>query len=103
MDKHFFRDHFEWVALLTGLVLLGLMNPYADDGFSFCFFEMANLKFCPGQGLGHSIAYFFRGEWRAALQAHPFGPAAVLILAGRICCLWRKLMFGTNPVNSMEV
>lgn len=102
MMKHFFKYHFEWIALLTGLVLMGLMNPHVDNGVSFCLFEMANLNFCPGEGVGHSIAYTFRGELGEAVQAHPFGPAAVLILSGRIFYLWKRV-FIRNKNNSEEL
>lgn len=86
--KQFYKYHFEWVALLAGLLVLGLMNPYVDNGSSLCLFEAINLKFCPGEGLGHSIAFTFRGDFLNAFKAHPAGPPAILILSGRIGFLW---------------
>lgn len=90
MFKQILKNNFEWAALLLGLLLMGTMNPYIDNGISFCLFELAGFQFCPGEGLGHSIAFTFRGDFQDALQAHPVGPAAVLILAGRIGFLWKE-------------
>lgn len=86
----FIRTHLEWVAFSLGLVLLGLMNP-ENSGFSFCMFESAGINFCPGEGLGHSISYTFRGDLSSAIQANLAGPAAILILSSRIVYIWRTL------------
>lgn len=89
MIQRFYRYHFEWAVLLTGLILMALLNPYVDAG-SLCLFEMAGIENCPGEGLGHAIALTFRGSFREALQANLMGPAAILILSGRIMYLIRR-------------
>lgn len=88
--KHIFNNHFEWLALASGLLLMGLMNPYIDNGSSWCLFEWAGITFCPGEGLGHSIAFTFRGELSNALQANIMGPFAIIIIAGRIGALLKQ-------------
>jgi len=88
--RHFFARHFEWAAMATALVLMALMNPYIDNGSSWCFFEMIGIPFCPGEGLGHSIAFTFRGDWSNALQANVAGPFAIIILVSRIGLLIKK-------------
>lgn len=100
MMQRFFRYHFEWAALLTGLILMALLNPYVDTG-SLCLFELAGIENCPGEGLGHAIALTFRGSFREALQAHVMGPAAILILAGRILYLVRRA-FKSTKINSED-
>lgn len=90
MLKHFYKYHFEWVALALGLLFMGLMNPYVDTGSSLCLFEALNFNFCPGEGLGHSIAFTFRGDLNEAIEAHPVGPFTILILSGRVLFLWNK-------------
>jgi hypothetical protein len=72
------------MALSAGLLLMALMNPYAAQGASWCLFEWAGITFCPGEGLGHSIAFVFRGDWHSAVQANVLGPFAIVILLGRI-------------------
>ncbi|MEX0608232.1 MAG: DUF2752 domain-containing protein [Balneolaceae bacterium] len=67
------------------------MDP-ATTGTSFCLFDLAGVSFCPGEGLGHSVAYTFRGDLSSAFQAHLAGPVAVFILTFRILHIWKKLI-----------
>lgn len=79
-----FKSYFEIAAFSMGLLLLALMDPEAANGPGFCIFEQLGVSFCPGDGLGHSIAYSFRGDIGKALQSHILGPASIIIIAGRI-------------------
>ncbi len=83
--------HIEWIAFLSGLILMGSMDP-TIKGFSFCFFEWIGIPFCPGEGLGHSIAWFFRGEFAKAVESNLFGIPAVFILSFRIGAIWKELI-----------
>lgn len=83
------QKHFEWIAFLSGLIIMGTMNPNVT-GTSFCLFELVGIEFCPGEGLGHSIAWFFRGEFTKAFNANLFGPVTVLILISRIILIWKE-------------
>lgn len=94
--KKIFRHQFEWIALATGLLVIGLMNPYIYNGSSWCLFEWAGITFCPGEGLGHSIAYTFRGDFSNALQANIIGPFAVAIIASRVGILLKQNFFHNN-------
>ena len=85
------KKHLEWSVFCLGLILLAFMSP-DNAGTSFCFFDWIGLSFCPGEGLGHSIAYTFRGDISSAMNAHFAGPAAVFILSSRIIYIWRKLI-----------
>ena len=91
-----FKRHFEWVAFTGGLIALGLMNPYVDQGSSLCFFDILGIPFCPGEGLGHSIAYTFRGDLNNALHANIMGPIAIIILLGRIGYLIQQNFYSSN-------
>jgi len=71
-------------------LLLGMMNPYIDNVASLCLLDAVGFPFCPGEGLGHSIAFTLRGDFSNALAAHPFGPAAIAILSFRIGYLLRR-------------
>lgn len=81
--NHCFFLHFEWVAFSLGLIFMATMDPL-NTGISFCLFEMAGITFCPGEGLGKSIAWLFRGEFSTSHQAHPAGSITVIILILRI-------------------
>lgn len=86
----FLNRHLEWIVFGAGLILLGLMSP-ENAGVSFCFFDFIGIDFCPGEGLGHSISYTFRGDFSSAIKAHFAGPATVIILSSRIIYVWRNL------------
>lgn len=84
------RAHIEWVAFTTGLILMATLDPLSNET-SLCFLELLGIEFCPGEGLGHSIAWIFRGEFENAVSANLFGIPAVLILSLRILQIWKDL------------
>lgn len=94
--KQLFHHHFEWVALSAGILMMGLMNPYVNNGSSWCLIERLGAPFCPGDGLGHSIAFIFRGDFYHAIQANILGPIALVILSGRIIYLIKQRVIGTD-------
>ena len=85
MTRH--KKHIEVVA--WGLALLAplFINPYSDNHFSFCVFNMIGFTWCPGCGLGRSIAFLYRGEWLLSFQTHWLGMAAVIMLGSRFFTL----------------
>ena len=97
--KKLFNKHFEWLAFSIGLVLIASMNPYIDQGSSFCLFEMAGIGFCPGEGLGHSIAFLFRGDLSNALQANVLGPFVAFIILLRIGYLVKTNIINQNSLR----
>lgn len=86
----YIHKHLEWVVFSMGLVLMGMMNPEVT-GTSLCLFDLLGFDFCPGDGLGHSIAYTFRGDLSSAINANIAGPAAVVILTFRVMYIWKNL------------
>lgn len=87
----FINRHSEWMVFLVGLTLMATMNPYSE-GTSLCLLEALGFKYCPGDGLGHSIAFLFRGEFSASLEANLMGPAVVVGLSSRILSIWKDLL-----------
>lgn len=85
------QKHSEWIVFSLGLILLAMMAP-DESRHSLCLFEWIGIEFCPGEGLGHSISYTFRGNIEAALESHFAGPAAVLILILRILFIWKDMI-----------
>ncbi len=96
------RPHIEWMAFFFGLILMATLNPYIE-GTSFCIYELAGITFCPGDGLGHSIAFLFRGEFSEAMEANLFGPLAVLVLSLRILSIWKRMIVDKNKTNTIGV
>lgn len=82
LKKTFFL-HYEWILLASGLLLMATLNPATNSG-TLCLFHNIGIEFCPGCGLGRSVAYLFRGEFAASLQMHPGGVLAVIIIFSRI-------------------
>lgn len=87
---YIFKNYFEIAAFSAGLLLLALMNPDLNYSSSWCLFDWVGISFCPGEGLGHSIAYTFRGDIYNALEANVLGPLSVVILISRIGFLLHK-------------
>lgn len=79
-----------------GLVALAVFNPTDSSGsFSLCIIHQMGFDFCPGCGLGHSIAWLFNGDISASIEAHILGPFAVIILISRIFKLNYQHYFNT--------
>jgi hypothetical protein len=82
VTRNFISLHLEWIVLTGGLVVLALMNPNITAP-SLCLFDALGI-FCPGEGLGRSISFIFRGMWKEAWAVHPAGFFAIPIITGRI-------------------
>lgn len=92
------RLPFEVLAWTAGLLVLALTDPQAPPLVDLCLFKRLGLP-CPGCGLGHAIAWLFRGEWTLAVQTHPLAPLAVAVLVGRVVSLLRPTVFH-HPLSS---
>lgn len=87
--RYYFFLHFEWIALLSGLLLMIFMNP-STQAASFCPIDQLGFDFCPGCGLGKSMALAARGYLSASLQSHPLGLLAIAVIIGRIGSIYRR-------------
>jgi len=79
----FLQRHSELVAWTTGLLLLALADP-TKHHFTLCIWHHLGFDFCPGCGLGRSVAYLFRLDLVASWQQHPLGIFAIIVLFVRI-------------------
>jgi Protein of unknown function (DUF2752) len=91
--SRFKRKYFELFSWLFSLTALAVMQPTTDSHYSLCLFKMLGWQFCPGCGLGHSISWFFHGNVRASLSAHPLGIFAIFVILSRIFTLLRVHVF----------
>ncbi len=79
-----------------GLIALAVFNPAnSSGGFSLCPIHQLGFDFCPGCGLGHSIAWLFRGDLSTSMDEHMLGPLAAIILISRIIKLNYQHYFTT--------
>lgn len=87
--KYYFFFHFEWIALLSGLILVAILDPFSQVA-SICPIDRMGFDFCPGCGLGRSVAFAARGELAASLQSHPLGLFAIVVIIARIGAIFRR-------------
>ncbi|MEO1054612.1 MAG: DUF2752 domain-containing protein [Bacteroidota bacterium] len=76
----------EAVIWTVALVLLAMMDTEASHA-TLCPLSNLGFDFCPGCGLGRSIAYLFQGEIYRSLSMHPLGIVAVPFFIYRIISL----------------
>ena len=81
-----YLEAFIWIAALLILAI----SPISEGHYSLCIFKNLGIDFCPGCGLGHSIHYFFRGEFEASFYAHPLGIIVVGVLLIRIFNIFKQ-------------
>jgi hypothetical protein len=72
------------LAGLAGLALLHVWVPDPDPAHAFCFWRRFLGIPCPGCGLTRAFAHLAKGEWSAALAAHPLAP----VLAAEAVAGW---------------
>ncbi|NBC66301.1 MAG: DUF2752 domain-containing protein [Bacteroidetes bacterium] len=87
--KYYFFFHFEWIALLSGLILVAVLDPFSQTA-SICPIDRMGFDFCPGCGLGRSVGFAARGELTASLQSHPLGLFAIVVIFIRIGTIFRR-------------
>ncbi len=92
----------EAVVWTAGLVALACTNPEAEGLIEACLSKVLWGISCPGCGLGHAVAYLFRGEIALSFQTHPLGPLAVVILTGRVVRLaWEAFRQPLPPFETV--
>ncbi|WP_317615108.1 DUF2752 domain-containing protein [Parapedobacter composti] len=79
----------ELVCWITALVALYLTNPH-EHHFTVCPLENMGVGWCPGCGIGRSIALLMHGEITASLAMHWLGIPAFLVIIHRIYILLKQ-------------
>ncbi|WP_090628105.1 DUF2752 domain-containing protein [Parapedobacter indicus] len=73
----------EWMCWLMALILLYFSDPH-NHHFTLCPLENMGLDWCPGCGLGRSIALLMQGEIGASFAMHWLGIPTFFIIIHRI-------------------
>jgi len=76
----------EGLCWTAALVLLYFSDPH-NHHFTLCPLENTGLKWCPGCGLGRSIALFMQGKIGASFAMHWLGIPAFFVILQRIYIL----------------
>lgn len=90
IDISFKRFQIEAFIWLSALVSLATMDPNGESHFTLCIFKNLGFSFCPGCGLGHSIASTLKGSFIEGFQFHPLGLVAILMLLYRIFTIFKQ-------------
>ncbi|MFN0152295.1 MAG: DUF2752 domain-containing protein [bacterium] len=77
----------EGAVWLGGLAFLAVAGAAESGGRTFCALRNLGFDWCPGCGLGRSVALLFLGRVAESFATHPLGGAAVFILVARIAHL----------------
>jgi len=96
------RDARLWLlaglAGLAGLALLHVWTPSNDPAAAVCLSRRLLHLPCPGCGLTRAFAHLAKGEWLAALSAHPLAPVLALeALLGWLA--WGAAIAARRPVR----
>lgn len=82
----------------SALLVLAWYTP-SDTHFTICPLDHLGFDFCPGCGLGRSIAHLFHGEVTSSLKTHPLGIFAVIVLSFRIIQLSKDYLKSHGKSN----
>ncbi|MBX2965253.1 MAG: DUF2752 domain-containing protein [Cyclobacteriaceae bacterium] len=85
--RHVPPEAIMWTVALIALVFY---QPGHQAHFTVCPLNNMGFDFCPGCGLGRSVAWLFKGEIIQSWRAHPLGIVAVIVLPYRIISLTIK-------------
>ncbi|WEK19343.1 MAG: DUF2752 domain-containing protein [Candidatus Pedobacter colombiensis] len=92
---------FELIFWITALLLLGTADVHDHSGAHFTLCPLANmgLTWCPGCGIGRSIAHLLQGNFGESFKQHWFGLPALLILCSRIVTLIKLNLKSSRILN----
>jgi hypothetical protein len=88
--KVFFRKYFELIFWVAALILLGMSDPAAATHFTLRPSKLMGINWCPGCGMGHSIAFLLHGDISNFFRAHWLGIPALVVICHRIYVLFRQ-------------
>ena len=91
MHNFFKRANLELYIWIAALLLLAFINSN-NNHVSLCPLNFLGFHYCPGCGLGRSIALLFRGKFVESFAMHPLGYFAVAMIGYRIVQLTRTTL-----------
>lgn len=79
----FRRFPLEAAVWIAGFGFLAFIDPGAQNLPDLCLLHALGITWCPGCGLGRSVAYLLDGSLGPSLATHPLGLPALLLLGWR--------------------
>ncbi len=93
---------FEGAVWTAALVYLAFFFNPADAHFTICPLSNFGFEYCPGCGLGRSIALLFSGNFVESFQTHILGIPAVIILIFRTISILKTNLSIHKKLNLKE-
>lgn len=87
----FIKANLELFIWIAALLWLAFLNPDSNP-VSLCPLKFMGFHYCPGCGLGRSIALLFRGRFADSFTMHPLGSFALVVIGYRIFQLGRTAL-----------
>jgi hypothetical protein len=94
--RTFFLKYFELTFWVAAIIALGVCNPSAATHYTLCPLKLMGITWCPGCGLGHSIAFLLHGDIKSSVHAHWLGVPALIIILHRIYVLGKREIIKTS-------
>jgi hypothetical protein len=94
--KKLFNRYFELTFWIAALIALGCSNPAQAGQYTLCPLRLMGFKWCPGCGIGHSIAWLLHGDIRNSFHAHWLGIPALVGIVYRIGVLIKDNVINRN-------
>ncbi|WP_262247988.1 DUF2752 domain-containing protein [Parapedobacter soli] len=91
----------EWMCWIAALGLLYFSDPHVHH-FSLCPLDNLGIAWCPGCGVGRSIALLMHGNIEASLGMHWLGIPAFLVIVYRIFVLSKREYYLLTKYNQHE-
>jgi hypothetical protein len=85
----------ELIFWLTALISLWFFDPYGNH-YSLCPLSNLGIDWCPGCGLGRSMALLMKGHFIASWEMHPLGGFALVVIIFRIFEIIKNLKTTKN-------
>jgi hypothetical protein len=102
IKRLFKKGNLELLIWVVALVLLAFMNPDSSNLVSLCPLKYLGFHYCPGCGLGRSIALLFRARFAESFSMHPLGFFAVIVIGYRVVQL-SKIVFKSSEIQNVEL
>jgi hypothetical protein len=74
----------EAIIWISGIIALAFVDPSQTAHATICPIGYFGYDFCPGCGLGRSIAWLFHGSLEKSVSVHPLGIVVLAVLVRRI-------------------
>ncbi|RZA03736.1 MAG: DUF2752 domain-containing protein [Sphingobacteriaceae bacterium] len=85
--KKFIGKNLELLFWIAAIIALAVADPTVPSHYTLCPFKLMGITWCPGCGLGHSIAFLLHGDVKNSFDTHWIGIPALAVIVYRVVVL----------------